>query len=499
MLVSPVDSRPMELSLRDYLRILRKRVWLVALVTLMALGAAIGVTALVTPSFRAEAKLFVGQRQVATTEVQQGVQITQLSFQLLKTYAEVIRTRPIAERAVEGEGLDLSPLDVIERLRADPILDTQLIRLSFDDPDPVRAQRVVNSVAAVFAEEVQRIEHRPEGAGEAAVQVEVVEPALRPDEPVRPRPIRNLSLALALGLMLGLGVALLAEYLDVTIKDREDIERVTALPALAEVPAMAGGEASLNRDPQSQASEAYRKLRTALQFLSVDHPLQVVMVTSPFAAEGKTTTAVNVASAFAQAGLRSLLVEGDLRRPSFQAVFGQQGGLQRGLTTVLIGRSTLDAAISPTSIPNLSVLPAGALPPNPSELLASDHMVDLLADLRRRHEIIVIDAPPLLPVADASALAPRVDGVILVARAGKTKRDRLLEAVELTQKVGGRLLGTVLNGTKGGGDQYGYYYYGYRSKSEAPPDATFEVRDASPPAPQQQLPEIRGGQTEEPL
>lgn len=425
-----------------------------------------------TPVYQAHAKLFVGQRQIAATEIQQGFQVQQLSQQLLKSYATMIKTRPIAEQAVERDNLPLAPGDLSGTVRADPILDTQLIDLSYESTDPELAQRAVNSIAAAFVTEVERIEAPKTPNAEPAVKVAIVEPALRPDSPIRPQPRRNVALAFVLGAMLGVGFAFLAEYLDQTIKGREDVEELTGVPVLAAIPKIDthGSEVYIEKDSQSIGAEAFRKLRTSVQFLGVDHPVQTVLVTSPFAQDGKTTTALNLAVAFAQAGLRTIIVEADLRRPSIHKVFPSDG--QRGLTTCLIGRVPLDQAILPTPVRNLSHVPAGSVPPNPAELLSSEHMADVLRQLRSRSDVVVIDAPPLLPVADASALAPRADGVLLVARAGTTQRDRLREASALVGKVGGRLLGIVLNYLKPEDSQYGYYYYGYTYRSEAPPFQT---------------------------
>lgn len=473
----------MELELRDYLRILRKRKWWVILSLVACLGAAAVFTVRATPVYEAESKLFVGQQQVTTQQLPQGVQVTQLSLQLLETYAEVLRTRPIAEHAVEEAALPIRPTDLVEDLEATPILDTQLIRLRYRSPDPALAQRVVNATADAFVSEIENIEAVPGTTGEEpAVKVSVVESALRPESPVSPQPVRNMVLAFVLGAMLGVGVAFLVEYLDTSVKDTEDVERVTGYPVLAAVPRFdtKGEEVHLERDPQAASSEAFRKLRTAIQFLGVDDPVRTVLVTSPFARDGKSTTAVNLAAAFAQGGYRTLLLEADLRRPSFHHVFGVRPD-QGGLTGVLIGRTSVEAAVAETNIRNLACLHAGALPPNPVELLASEHAGEVVRGLRERYEMVIVDSTPLLPVADASALAPRCDGVLMVARAGQTHRERLGEAVELLGKVGGRPLGIVLNVLSPRDARYGYeYYYGYRSAAagdrEAPGPARAERR-----------------------
>ncbi|HVL81304.1 MAG TPA: polysaccharide biosynthesis tyrosine autokinase [Actinomycetota bacterium] len=460
----------MESGLLQYLRLFRKRLWLAAGVAAVVVGLAVAYSVTATPRYEATARLLVGQSQISRTEVQQGVQIALLSQQLLETYADLIKRRPIAEKAVEEAGLPVQPADLAERLRAEPVGNTLGIELSYRTTDPVLAQRVVNAVAEAFVSEVERLE--TPGAGEAAVKVTVVEPAMQPDEPVSPKPVRNVAIALVLGALLGSGAAVLGEQLDVRVKSRERAEELLGVPVLASIPRIRGERDGvyLERDPQSPTAEAFRKMRTAVRFLEVEHPIRTLVVTSPFAGEGKTTNATNLAVAFAQAGVRTVLVEADLRRPTLHRAFPTHR--DRGLTTYLVARATLDDSVVETPVKGLAVLPAGAIPPNPAELLASKQMTDVLERLGRRFDLVIVDTPPILPVADASALVPRVDGVILVIRAGQTRDDRVKEAGELIRKVGGRLLGSVMNGQKAGRDDEGYYrYYGYRSPFEREPAA----------------------------
>ncbi|HVE92287.1 MAG TPA: polysaccharide biosynthesis tyrosine autokinase, partial [Actinomycetota bacterium] len=316
-----------------------------------------------------------------------------------------------------------------------------------------------------FTEEIQRLQKPTQG--EPAIQVRVVEPALRPEEPVSPSAVRNLALALVLGLLLGVGAVFLAESLDTTVKDRHDVERLVGAPVLATVPRIqtGGAEVYLERDPQSMGAEAFRKVRTAIQFLGVDRPIKVLLITSPFPREGKTTTALNLAASFAQAGMKTVLLEADLRRPTLHRVFASEQ--EKGLTTCLVGRISLQQAVLPTPVRNLSHIPAGAIPPNPAELLSSQHMGKVLSALQAEFDMVVVDAPPLLPVADTPALAHRVDGVLLVARAGQTNRERLRESAELLQTVGGRLLGVIVNFQRVEDSPEGYQYYGYRSSKQA--------------------------------
>ena len=267
------------------------------------------------------------------------------------------------------------------------------------------------------------------------------------------------------GLMLGVGLAFLMERLDESIKDKEDVEQaVPHLPVLGLIPKVDWKEKNVAQlvtvqHPNSQASEAYRSLRTSLQFVSLDAPITLVQVTSPNAAEGKTTTAANLAVAFARAGRRTVVVGCDLRKPRLHDFFGLSNSV--GFTTILLGESTLgDALQRVEGEPNLAVISGGPPPPNPSELLASPLTGDVLVRLKEEADMVVLDAAPVLPVTDAAVLAPQVDGTILVASAGQTSRGELQRAVELLAHVNARVVGVALNGAEGAA-AYGYTYGGY--------------------------------------
>ncbi|GAB3365744.1 hypothetical protein GCM10027300_41540 [Modestobacter lapidis] len=220
---------------------------------------------------------------------------------------------------------------------------------------------------------------------------------------------------------------------------------------------------TIDRDSQSRTAEAYRQLRTNLQFLNVDEPPKVIMISSAVPSEGKTTVAVNLALTLAETGRQVTLVEGDLRRPRVTRYLGMVGGA--GLTNILAGSAELEDVLQPHGDGNLSVIAAGPTPPNPSELLASSHMFKLIDDLRGKNDFVLIDAPPLLPVADASGLAVMVDGVVLSIRYGSTRKEQLQQSRATLDRVGARTLGVILNIVPTKAEitsAYGYgYSYGY--------------------------------------
>lgn len=274
---------------------------------------------------------------------------------------------------------------------------------------------------------------------------EVLSTAWVPDTPVSPNLPLNLAIGLVLGLFLGSALAFVRDYFDDSVKTKEMAERVTGVSTLGLIPKITGGTDLVTvSHPTAPAAEAFRLLRTSVKFLGVERQVRVVQVTSPSPGEGKTMVATNLAVAFAQAGDRVVLVGADLRRPRMEEVVDVS--LTPGLTAVLIGDVTLPQAIqSAASVPNLSVLPAGYPPPNPSELLSGERARRLIDVLGQTYDVVVMDCPPVLPVTDSLVLARMADTTLLVSSANKTSKRSLTRAVELLRQVDAPLVGTVLN------------------------------------------------------
>ena len=291
--------------------------------------------------------------------------------------------------------------------------------------------------------------------------VEMVSVAKVPTEAVSATPLRNGALGLLGGLVLGLGLAFLADQLDDRLRRKDELEATAGRPVLGLLPRtgrrMPAGVITLE-SPSSASAEAYRTLRTSLQFMAIDKPIHSIQVTSATSAEGKTTVVTNLAASFAQAGHRVIILDCDLRRPRVHENLGLPN--DSGFTSVLLDELTLaDAITTLEGEPFLAVVTAGRVPPNPSELLASDRARAVLETLRAHCDVLLIDSPPILPVTDALVVSGFVDATLLVARPKRSTKRQIARACELLHRVGASLVGTVLNGVvRDSGDGYGYGY-----------------------------------------
>lgn len=300
----------------------------------------------------------------------------------------------------------------------------------------------------------------------------LISPAQEPSSPISPNILQNVLLAAAAGLVLAAGVALLLEYLDDTIKTSDDVERIlkhTTLGSIARISPVRKPEDALITlvHPRSPTAEDYRTLRTNLRYSGIENPGGALLVTSANPSEGKTTTAANLAVAIAQSGKRVVLLDADLRRPGVHPLFGLSN--QVGLSSLFLeGAPSLDAVMQTTGVPGLRVLASGEPPPNPAELLDSKRMNEILLELRSEADMVVVDSPPLLVVADANILASRCSGAVLVVDSGRTRSDAARKVVESLTRSRVKLLGIVLNRMSGrhGGYYNNYYYYASSSKTD---------------------------------
>lgn len=436
-----------------------RRSWILITATALA-GLLLGgvATALTQPTYTAETQLFVSiSSSGSVQELQQGNTFSQARVQ---SYVKTVASPAVLQPAIDALGLNSTPEKLAERVQSNTDLNTVLINISVSDESPVQAAAIAQAVANSLISTVESLE-KPKTGGASPVSLSVIAPAVAPLSPSAPNTRTNLLAALAVGLALGVGAALLRSSMDSRIKGEADLRRLTPAPLL--------GGISFDQDatkkplltqtsPQSQRAESFRQLRTNLQFANVSGQANSVLVTSSLPGEGKSTTATNLAIAMAEAGQTVCLVDADLRRP----MVGDYLGLDRtaGLTTALLGHPDLDHLLQPWGADNLYVLTSGQIPPNPSELLGSESMHQLIQRLEASFDAVIIDAPPLLPVTDAAVLSQSVGGVLVVVGVQKIKQQDLEKSLKALELVSAKVLGLVLNLLPAKGpDAYSYSYY----------------------------------------
>ncbi|WP_444663099.1 polysaccharide biosynthesis tyrosine autokinase [Cellulomonas sp. CW35] len=455
------------MELHDYLGILRKRWLSILLITVVAAGAALGLSLATTPQYTASTQLYVSVQGGATSsDLLQG---SNYSRQQVTSYTQLVKSPLVLGPAIDELGLDVTPADLATRVSANSPLNTSLINIQVTDVEPAVAAAIADTVATEFSAVIDELE-TPSDGGVSSVKVSTVRPAAAPQSPSSPNLKLNVALGLLVGLAIGVGVAVLRAVLDTRIRTAQDVAQVTDAAVIATIGFDDDADAHpliVHSSPQSERAEALRRLRTNLQFLDLaDRPRSIVL-TSSVPGEGKSTTAINLAITLADAGARVALVDADLRRPSVAKYMGLEGAA--GLTTVLIGQADVADVVQPWGVADLHVLTSGMVPPNPSELLGSAAMARLLDELTAQYDHVIIDAPPLLPVTDAAILAKISGGALVIAGAQKIHRDQLRESMGSLETVGARVLGVVVNGQKRAvGDAYSYYHYRSDHSSVSP-------------------------------
>lgn len=331
-----------------------------------------------------------------------------------------------------------------------------------------RLKRVADNNAAMYQLVLKRQKEATLASHQKTNNVYKLDAAVEPRDPVHPRVRLNLLLAMVLGLLGGIGLAFFLEYLDNTVKNQDDVEKVLGLPFLGIIPSikLQGEEEPKSvtlRDhyllthPKSTVAECCRTVRTNLLFMSPETPSRRLLVTSPGPEEGKSTVAINLAITMAQSGSRVLVVDTDMRRPRLHKTFGVPGAT--GLTTVILGEAEAPAVIRHSEVAGLDVLPCGPIPPNPTELFHTERFTRIVEDLSAGYDRVIFDSPPVLVVADPLILSRKMDGVVLVIKSAHTSREMAQRAVRQLRDVQARILGVVINDLDLEHREYGYYYY----------------------------------------
>ena len=467
------------MNIQDFLRLLRARWLVIVATTVVAVAGAAALTLLTTPLYQASTRLLVSTSATETaSDIYSG---TLSSQQRVLSYTKLITSEALAQRTIDKLHLDMSAEELRKKVKATASPNTVLIDVSVLDPSPVRARDITEALSDEFVAMVREFETPPDGNRPDA-RVVIVQHASLPTKPVIPETVRNLIFGLALGLLLGICLAFLRNLLDNTVKDQRVLEEITGAGLVATIPL----DKERRKNPaisfagdRSAIAEAFREFRTNLQFLEVDDPPRVLVVTSARPSEGKSTTAINIALALAEADQDVVLVEGDMRLPKFEKYLNLIGSV--GFSTVLTGRASLPEVLQKTRFPGLTVLTSGPVPPNPSELLGSLAAKKILSELRGSFDYVIIDSSPLLAATDAAVLAAESDGVLMIARFGETKRDQLAKAIGNLENVGARILGAIFTMMSARGNED--YYYSYYGGADRPPGSHRADRGSSENSP----------------
>ena len=515
-----MDNPSISDELRRYLGLFWHFSWLLILCTVLAVVIALVVSLNTTPVYQAITRVLINEAP-ATKSTDYASLLT--SERIAQTYAQLLTSDSVLSSVVTELDLNLSPAELKRMILVEPVRDTQLIELKANDTDPVRATSILNTLVTEFIRENTELQGQRfaaskdslnkqmlrldekinvlvddlEGLGNSSEdeskrnriesslaqyrqiysslllsyeQVRLaeaqstsslvqVDQATPPTRPIRPRTVTNVALAGIIGFLVGAGAIFLIEAFDDTLKGPDDVTRHLGLPVLGLI---AKHEKDVKvitaSQPRSPISEAYRSLRTNLQFTSVDYPINTLLITSPSPGEGKSSVTANLGIVMAQSGRSVVLVDADLRRPNLHKIMELSN--RKGVSTLFVQpKLNLDGSLQPTAVPNLFVLPAGDVPPNPSELLGSAKMFEIIGRVKDHADLVIIDSPPIMAVTDSAVLAPRVDGVILVVQPGNTNLGAAKQAVEQLRRVGANVLGVVLNEVAINRSRYRYYHY----------------------------------------
>ncbi|KQR62873.1 polysaccharide biosynthesis tyrosine autokinase [Frigoribacterium sp. Leaf172] len=453
----------------DLLGALRRSALLVVAITLVGIALGAAAVAMTAPLYTSSTLLFVSVRSAATTTAGELVQGNAAAQQKVQSYVGVATSPRVLQPVVDDLDDETTLSSLAPQVSAETPVGTVNIRITVVDADPSRAARLAGAIAESFRTVVVDELETPAPGGTSLVGVETLAPPVVATTPSSPDLVVDLLLGGLVGLCAGVAAAALRARLDTRIRNRADIEAVTGGPVLG---ALAFDRDAGQRplvvavDPRSPFAESFRALRTSVQFIGLDRTARCLVVTSALPAEGKTTTVANLAVALSETGSRVIVVDTDLRLPRLAELLGLEGAV--GVSDVLLGRADLADAVQPWGRGGLAVLPAGTLPPNPSELLGSNRMADLLGELARHYDHVLLDAPPLLPVTDAAVLSRLADGAIVVAAAGRATRGQLATALETLSSLGATSFGVVATMLRPTGPQSYGYGYGYTAPRTAP-------------------------------
>ena len=443
----------------ELLGVIRQRWRLIVACAVLAVAAAVAVTLTTTPVYEARARIYMSAERTSGSS---NGSVFVLTSEDLDTYVSILDTPAVLGPLRKELGLEPGhPIQVSAQTSG----STSILNITARASDGEEAADVANEVGPQLGKVAGEFSTLLKSSGQKVVSTPI-QPATAPSRPVSPDPVRNIGLGLLAGLVLGLGLAFIRHALDTKVRGEEDIRAHSDAPMLAGLPLESRGSKrgliSVEEDPHGRHAEAVRRLRTNLMFVDVTTGRHSFVVTSAVPGEGKTTTAVNLALAMADSGRRTLLVDADLRNPSVAKTLGMEGSV--GLTTVLLGDADVHDVIQTWGSAGMDVLPAGQIPPNPSELLGSAPMEALITRLVQEYDFVLIDSPPVVPVIDAVVIERLTGGLLMVVGVDRTKKKDLTAALKQLGTVGAHVSGFARNFVVSKGSDYRYGYHSYEEQ-----------------------------------
>lgn len=472
------------MQLSRYFRVVRHRLWMIVACPILAAAAAGIVSLVLPPVYEAKVDLAVRSAQVLPSTDPNAPSVSNAT--ILATYALWMTEPQLINKVIADLQLKTTAAELVKEIKVTPDPLATVLHITVQDTNPSLARDVATTLVAEFQMEVKNVQKTETQTPDNLV---VISDAVLPDKPVAPNKTLNVEVAFSAGLLLALGAAFLLDYLDQSVKSDEDLTDRTGLTPLghiAFVPAGQGKRGELvTLDASSHASEAYRALRTNLLFSAIDQELKVIVITSAEQGEGKSRTAANLAVVLAHAENKTLLVDADFRRPSQHRIFGRVRNV--GLSNLILKDATDKEAISSVeAVPNLWLLTSGPTPPNPSELLGSTRMKELMVRLSKEFTYVIVDTPPINAVTDSSILAASASGTVLVVEQGRTSFPALIRGKQTLDRVGAHTIGAVLNKLRASQGSYSYEYGYYASSSDGQssiePDAPSKPHESEPRA-----------------
>lgn len=452
-----------EINIKDFFIYLKRYIWAFILVTAVAVAGVLTYDlAFKKPVYQANTAIVIAKSD-STNNATATLNDVNASQKLTTTYSEIAKSELVLNQVVENLGLATSGKDLSKNVTVKPVEDTSILNVQVKDLDAAKSAEIANEIAKVFMAEIAEI-YKLDNVSQLSI-------AMAPAAPANNTLTRDIILAVVIAILGVTAIAFLRFYLDDTVKHSDDVEKIFGLPMAGRISksdnkeAKDGDELIVEKLPKAIVSENIKSLRTNLQFTAIDKDIKTILVTSTNASEGKSFVSANLATSFAQADKRVLLVDCDLRKGRVHRLFRILN--KRGLSNLLTDdlKNTNDY-IHETKIPNLSVITCGTYPPNPSELLASRKNKRLMSNLRARYDIVILDGAPINGLADSVILAGLVDETLVVVKDGNTAKNDLMTAKDALEKVGARIAGIVFNMVNRKTSKYYNNYYYYNSDSE---------------------------------